>query len=271
MVGSASFGTGTDPSGRSRPAWRPRAPAPEDPRPRCGRGERREDPVHVAHPAEVGAPLEESRRPAARSLLARHLHRRFPGGARGASRPRGSQPDARRDLAAHGRMAGGVRALAAPRSLSPPLRLRLGRRRLPPGQDGARGGVYPRHHRHHARGQEGAARLPRGDAGERPELARAAGRPQGPRPRRRTRTRRRGRRARLLEGAGRGLPGHAPPEMLGAQGRQRAQQVPAVHGADVEVRPARRLAGRKRGRLHRPPWTPSPRSMAPSTTRQSPA
>ena len=51
----------------------------------------------------------------------------------------------------------GLRALAAPRSLGPPLRLRLGRRRLPAGPDGARGRVHPRHHRRHAGGEEGAA------------------------------------------------------------------------------------------------------------------
>jgi putative transposase len=49
-------------------------------------------------------------------------------------------------------------------------------------------------------------------------------------------------------GAGRGLPRRASPTLLGAQGRQCAQQVPEIHGSDSEVRPARRLAGRNPGR-----------------------
>ena len=63
-------------------------------------------------------------------------------------------------------------------------------------------------------GQEGTARLPCRGARERAELARAAGRPQGPRPGRSARTGRRRRCAGVLEGARRGLPRHPPPALL---------------------------------------------------------
>ena len=51
-------------------------------------------------------------------------------------------------------------------------RLRLGRRRLPAGPDGARGRVHAGRHRRHPRGQQGARGLPDRRARERPELAR---------------------------------------------------------------------------------------------------
>ena len=42
----------------------------------------------------------------------------------------------------------------------------------------------------------------------------------------------------VLEGARRGLPGHAASEMLGSQDRQRAEQVPEIDATDCEGRPA---------------------------------
>jgi hypothetical protein len=92
-------------------------------------------------------------------------------------------------------------AWAGPRSLCASLHLRLGGQGLPPGPDGGAGGVHPRADQGHAGGEEGARRLPRGHAVEHTELARAPGRPQGPRPRRPTRNGRRRRRAWVLEGA----------------------------------------------------------------------
>jgi hypothetical protein len=85
------------------------------------------------------------------------------------------------------------------------LRLRLGRRRLPAGASGGRGAMHPGHHRRHAGGQEGAARLCRRRARERSRLARPAARSQAPGSVDGARGRRRRWRARLLEGDRRGL------------------------------------------------------------------
>ena len=98
MVGSASFGTDTDPSGDRdrdrrleirRPKVRDRA---ADAASGEKSGSRRTS-------CRSGPAAQEPRRPAAGSLLARHLHRRLPGGALRDPRRRGSQPVARRDLA----------------------------------------------------------------------------------------------------------------------------------------------------------------------------
>ena len=78
--------------------------------------------------------------------------------------------------AADGRVAGRLRALAAARSVGPPLRLRLGRRGLPPGPHGGSGRVHAGADRRDAGGQEGTRRLPGGSARERSELAGTAGR-----------------------------------------------------------------------------------------------
>ena len=88
------------------------------------------------------------------------------------------EPVAVGDHPAHRRMAGRVRALAGARPLGPPLRLCLGRRRLPPGPDGGSGRMHAGADRRHAGGQEGTRRLPGWGARERPELARTARRDQ---------------------------------------------------------------------------------------------
>src|SRR5215213_4759554 len=87
--------------------------------------------------------------------------------------------------AAAGRMGSRPRALAAAGPVRPALRLSLGRRGVPAGAHGAAGRLHAGADRRDAGGQEGAGRLPSRRAGKRAELARAAGRPQGPRPRRR--------------------------------------------------------------------------------------
>jgi putative transposase len=105
----------------------------------------KKDPLHLEHPAPLGAALEEPRCPAAGSLPARDFHRGFPGGADGAARDGRAEPVAWRDLAPHGGLAGEIRPLAAPRSLGPAVRLHLGGRRLSAGPDGAAGRVHAGH------------------------------------------------------------------------------------------------------------------------------
>src|SRR5829696_5707301 len=70
----------------------------------------------------------------------------------------------------------GVAFRAGARSLGAPLRLRLDGRGVPAGSHGGTGRVQARADRRHARGEEGACRLPGRGSRERPELARAAGR-----------------------------------------------------------------------------------------------
>src|SRR5919202_1566118 len=196
---------------RDRPG---RGTAAQDPRPRPGR-ERGPGPLHLPNPAALGAANEGLGGPAAGPLPARGLDRRLPGGARSLARQGCPEPLAAGDRPAEGRLAGRVRALARARPVGPALRLPLGRRRLPAGPDGAATGVYAGGDRRHARGREGAGRLPGRHPRERAELAGAAGRAEGPRPGDRARAGGRRRRARLLEGARGGVPGHAAPAVLG--------------------------------------------------------
>ena len=176
-----------------------------------------------------------------------------------------AEPVARRHLAPHRRLAGGLRPLAAPRSLGAPLRLHLGRRRLPPGPDGAAGRVHPRDHRGDAGGQEGAARLPGRGPRERAELARAAGRPQGPRAGRAARAGRRRRRPGVLEGARRGLPRHPPPAVLVPQDLERAQPLPESHAAGRRAPTCAISITPKPGPPRWPPSRPSRRNTASNT------
>ena len=186
---------------------------------------------YLGDPAEMGAADEEPGCAAADPVPARALHRRLPGGARGPARQGRPEPLAFRDLPAHRRMAGRVRALAGAGSLGPPLRLCLGRRRLPAGPDGGSGRVHAGADRRHAGGQEGTGRLPGRRARERPELARTSRRDQAAGPVHPAPDRGRRRGARLLEGARRALSRHASSALLAAQDRQRAQQGAQVRAA----------------------------------------
>ena len=96
--------------------------APEGARSGNGHAGREEDPLHLEHPAAVGAAFPQPRCAAAGALSARGLDRGFSGSLDGASRNGGAEPVARRDLAPHGGLAGGLRPLAAPQSVGPPLR-----------------------------------------------------------------------------------------------------------------------------------------------------
>src|SRR5689334_14232759 len=77
--------------------------------------------------------------------------------------------------------------------------------------------MHSGHHRRHAGGQEGAARLHRWRPRECTGLARTAARFEGPRSSDRARTRRRRRCAWVLEGARRDLADHTRAALLGAQ------------------------------------------------------
>ena len=95
-----------------------------------------------------------------------------------------------------------------------------------------------------------------GSPGERPELARAAGRGEAARARHRARDRGGRRRARLLEGARRDLSGHAASALLGAQDGQRAEQgrqisVQTGHEGGPARDPWRADPGGSRGRDRR--------------------
>ena len=125
------------------------AQGPRPRRRRSRRGGRRARRLRLGDPAPMGAPNEEPRCTPAGALPARRLDGRLRRGAGGASRARRAQPLAFGDRAPEGELAGRVRALAAPRPLGPALRLRLGRRGVPPGPDGARGRVHARAHRRH--------------------------------------------------------------------------------------------------------------------------
>ena len=104
MAGSAWSGTATVRSGTIQTGIGPIAVGGRRSGTAAGGAGSREDPVHLAHPAEMGAPLEEPRCAAAGALPARHLHRRLPGGAGRAARRGRAEPVARRHLAAHGRL-----------------------------------------------------------------------------------------------------------------------------------------------------------------------
>src|SRR3954463_9766091 len=99
--------------------------------------------------------------------------------------------------------------------------------------------MHARPHRRHARGAEGACRLPGWHPGERAELARASRRSEGPRPRRRARDRGRRRGARLLEGPRRGLAHHPARAVLASQDSQHPQQGAEIRPARDESRSAR--------------------------------
>src|SRR3954451_8072299 len=107
----------------------------------------------------------------------------------------------------------------------------LRRRCLPAGPHGAAGRMHAGTDRRHPGGQEGAGGLSGRRARERAELARAAGRPQGPRPGGGTEAGRRRRRPGLLAGAGGSVPGHPPSALLGAQGCQRLGQAAELRAA----------------------------------------
>src|SRR4051795_7874197 len=130
-----------------------------------------------------------------------------------------------------------VRAGARP--LGPALRLCVGRRRLPPGQNGGARGMHARPDRRDAGEQEGTRRFPGGSPGERPKLARVAHRGEAARARHRAGDRGGRRRARLLEGARRDLSGHPAPALLAAQDCQRAEQGRQIRATGHEGRPAR--------------------------------
>ena len=74
-----------------------RGPAPIRARPAGGDARRGEDPLHVQHPAEMGAARDKPRCPPAGALPARHFHRRLSRGTLCPSRPRRTEPVARRD------------------------------------------------------------------------------------------------------------------------------------------------------------------------------
>ena len=207
---------------------------------------------------------------AAGALPARGLDGRLPGGARGPAGQGGAEPVAVGDRAAAGRMGGGLRALAAARPVGAALRLRLGRRHLPAGADGAAGRVHAGADRRDAGGQEGAAWLSGRRAGERPELAGTAGRPQGSRPGDRARAGHRRRRARLLEGARGGFPDN-PASALRVH-----KTVNVMDKLPKSVQPAakqdlREIWRRRTVRRPRRRSRPSPRSTGPNTRRRSPA
>lgn len=93
---------------------------------------------------------------------------------------------------------------------------------------------------------QGVRRPRRRAAGARAELARAVNppaRPAGPDERAAAGDRRL--RPRVLEGAGAGLPGHAPSALLDAQDRQCAEQATQAQPAEGEIRPAGDLDGRQ--------------------------
>ena len=97
---------------------------------------------------------------------------------------------------------------------------------------------------------EGTRRLPGGGAGKRPELARAAGRGETARAHHRARTRGWRRGARLLDGARRDLPRHAPPALLGAQDRHVINKGPKsgqISEADMRESTVAGTARRPRG------------------------
>ena len=183
----------------------------------------------------------------------------------------GAEPVACGDRTATGRWAGGLRPLAAPRPGGAALRLPLGRRRLPAGADGAAGRVHAGADRRDAGGQEGVGRLSGRPAGERPELAGAAGRPQGSWP---------GDRARVATGDGalgfwksleEVFPDNTASTMLGAQDGQCHGQAAEVGPARGEGRTCARSGRRRTVRRQRQRWRPSPRNTGPNTRRRSPA
>src|SRR5271157_1356861 len=120
------------------------------------------------------------------------------------------------------------------------------------------GAMHSRHHRRHARGQEGARGLYRRPAREFGIVARSAAGSAAPRFDRRARVGGRRRRTRLLESTWRSLAGGARAAMLGAQDRehpQQAAQEPSLKSqagvaGDLDVRDESRCPNRV-WRLHR--------------------
>ena len=128
-------------------------------------------------------------------------------------------------------------------SLEPTVCLRLGGRDLPSGSIGRREAVRSGVDRCDAGGPEGTAGVPGGVPGERSELAGTPGGSEGTWPHDPPGTGDRGRGSRLLEGAGRELPKDAPPALLGAQDRERAERVAEGPAAEREAGPAPDLDG----------------------------
>ena len=128
------------------------------------------------------------------------------------------------------------------------LRLRLGRRHPPGGAPGGREAVHPGADRRDTGRQEGAGRLHRRRTGKRRGLARPAARSEAPRACHRARARHRRRRARLLEGGGRGVAEDARAALLGAQDRERLEQAPRQPAAEGQARLAGDLDGGDEGR-----------------------
>ena len=198
----------------------------------------------------------EPRCAVAGALSARRLDRRFPGGAGRPARGGGAEPVARRDLAPHGRLAGGLRPLAAPRSRRPAVtstsgpmgstsrpgwsrrpsaswssseRRRRGGRNCVGFQVGVRESAQS--------WRELLVDLKARGLAAPPELAVGRRRPG------------------LLEGAGRGLPRHPSPALLGAQGLRTCSTTsrrPCSRPSPLDLREistrrnSRRRAGRHR-------------------------
>ena len=213
------------------------------------------DTVFLDDPAAFRAADALVGRGAADAVSAGSVERGLRGGAVGAGGSGGVGPVAGCDRSSQIGMGGGARALASPGSLETAVCLRLGGRDLPSGSAGRREAVRSGADRGDAGGPEGTAGVPGGVPGERSELAGTPGGSEGAWPPDPPGTGDRGRGSRLLEGARRELPQDAPPALLGAPDRQRAERVAEGPAAEREAGPAPDLA-----RSGAPAKTPSARS-----------
>ena len=249
--------TGVGPVPVRRPKVRDRDP-----------GAARAGTVQLGDPAPMGAPHAEPRCASAGPLPPRRLDGRLSGGARarfwGREAPNlspsviGRLKETWQDEYDYWQ---------APGPLGAPLRLRLGRRRLPAGADGAhRPSACSSSSAPPPEGKKELVRLPGRRARERAELARAAHRPQGPRARPRPRrswwaTARwasGGRSTRCSQTPATNAAGCTRPPTSSTRSPRSVQ--PGMKAALREVRDAPR-PGDRRGR----PSPSSPRSTGPST------